>query len=235
MGDAGRTGARWRASTSPEAPPFFLASREAERERGSNEHRPRLHTVPRDRRRWRSSPSSVRARAQAAAAASPRVRATFPVIGARVAVWIAAEVHLCSPRSCSACPCSRSSRSHRHRRQGHSATTSSRRSSRGCLLVAYSATAIWGAVLAFFLTRSTRASGQHMAAIFQPLDVDLRRALLPRIVHALPLLLRLGPLEAGARSGGTGRSGVLLNVWGTIVMFIAEQVADVHDEPARRA
>ena len=46
--------------------------------------------------------------------------------------------------------------------------------------------------------------------------------LLPRVLHALPLLLRLGPLEEGSRqAGSTGGWASLLNVWGTIVMLIA--------------
>jgi cytochrome bd ubiquinol oxidase subunit I len=90
------------------------------------------------------------------------------------------------------------------------------------LLIAYSATAIWGAVLVFFLTTMYPRFWTHLSEIF---EVSMWIYVGLFFVESFTLYLYYYGWERWKR----GRAkyahwtlGILLNVWGTAVMFIAD-------------
>ncbi len=89
------------------------------------------------------------------------------------------------------------------------------------LLVAYSATAIWGAILVFFLSTLYPRFWAYLTAIFAP-SMWLYTGLF--FLESFTLYLYYYGWDAW-RHGRAKKVhlglGVLLNVWGTIVMFIA--------------
>src|SRR5213593_5229114 len=107
-----------------------------------------------------------------AAADTTRAYGEFPLIGARAAVWIAAEVHLMFAAFVLGVPMfaviteavgifTRDARyKERYDRLSKEFTR--------LLLVAYSATAIWGAVLTFFLTTLYPRFFAYLTAVFGP-------------------------------------------------------------------
>ena len=167
---------------------------------------------------------------QEAAASGLREYGSFPWIGSRTAVWIAAEVHLMFAAFVLGVPMFAVvaegigifGGDERYDRLSKEFTR--------LLLIAYSATA---------MGRRPRFLPDHaLSALLGPydrdirsLDVDLRGAVLRRIVHALPLLLRLGSLKKGRGKIGHWTLGILLNVWGRPSVHRG-QLADLHDEPA---
>ena len=89
------------------------------------------------------------------------------------------------------------------------------------LLVAYSATAIWGAVLVFFLSTLYPRFWAYLTAIFAP-SMWLYVGLF--FLESFTLYLYYYGWDAwktGAAKKMHWGLGILLNVWGTIVMFIA--------------
>src|SRR5574341_2480016 len=102
---------------------------------------------------------------QAVADSLPAYR-EFPVVGARAAIWIAAEVHLMFAAFVLGVPMFAVvaeaigifNKEDRYDRLSKEFTR--------LLLVAYSATAIWGAVLTFFLSTLYPQFWNHMARVF---------------------------------------------------------------------
>ncbi|MCG8467861.1 MAG: cytochrome ubiquinol oxidase subunit I [Gemmatimonadetes bacterium] len=89
------------------------------------------------------------------------------------------------------------------------------------LLVAYSATAIWGAILVFFLSTLYPRFWGYLTAIFAP-SMWLYAALF--FFESFTLYLYYYGWDAwkkGASKIVHWGLGIMLNVWGTIVMFIA--------------
>src|SRR5512145_114038 len=145
----------------------------------------------------------------------------FPLIGSRAAVWITAEVHLMFAAFVLGVPmfavvAEAIGIFNKEARYDRLAKEFTR-----LLLVAYSATAIWGAMLTMALiTLYPRFMG-HLTAIFGP-SMWLYAALF--LFESFTLYL----YYYGWERWKTGRAkwahwglGILLNVWGTIVMFIA--------------
>jgi cytochrome bd-type quinol oxidase subunit 1 len=143
------------------------------------------------------------------------------VIGARAAVWITAEVHLMFAAFVLGVPMFAVvaeaigifNKEERYDRLAKEFTR--------LLLVAYSATAIWGALLTFALiTLYPRFMGR-LTAIFGP-SMWLYAALF--LFESFTLYLYYYGWErwkAGRAKWAHWGLGILLNVWGTIVMFIA--------------
>src|SRR5574341_1085721 len=158
---------------------------------------------------------------QAAAADSVPAYREFPVIGARAAVWVAAEVHLMFAAFVLGVPIFAVvteaigifGKEERYDRLSKEFTR--------LLLVAYSATAIWGAVLTMLLTTLYPKFWGYLAGVFGP-SMWLYAALF--FLESFTLYL----YYYGWDRWKYGRAklvhwglGLLLNVWGTIVMFIA--------------
>jgi hypothetical protein len=157
---------------------------------------------------------------QAAIDSLPAYR-EFPVIGARAAVWITAEVHLMFAAFVLGVPMFAVvaeaigifNKEERYDRLAKEFTR--------LLLVAYSATAIWGALLTFALITLYPRFMNHLTAVFGP-TMWLYAALF--LFESFTLYLYYYGWErwkAGRAKWVHWGLGILLNVWGTIVMFIA--------------
>ncbi len=145
----------------------------------------------------------------------------FPGVGARGAVWIAAEVHLMFAAFVLGVPMFAViteligivTKDPKY-------DTLSKEFTR-LLVFAYSATALWGAVLVFFLTTLYPRFWNHMTEIFH-LSMWIYVGVF--FVESFTLYLYYygwDRWKAGRAKLGHWGLGVLLNVWGTIVMFIA--------------
>jgi cytochrome bd ubiquinol oxidase subunit I len=145
----------------------------------------------------------------------------FPVIGARAAVWIAAQVHLLFAAFVLGVPmfavvCEGIgivSRDERYDRLSKEFTR--------LLLIAYSATAIWGALLTVFLITLYPRFWGHLSEIFA-VSIWIYVGLF--FFETFTLYLYYYGWErwkAGRAKLGHLGLGVLLNVFGTAVMFIA--------------
>ncbi len=149
----------------------------------------------------------------------------FPIIGSRAAVWIAAQVHLMFAAFVLGVPmfaviCEAvgifskdPAFQERYDKLSHEFTR--------LLLVAYSATAIWGAVLVFFLTTLYPRFWNHMAEIFH-LSMWIYAGLF--FVESFTLYLYYygwDRWKTGRAKIGHWFLGILLNVFGTTVMLIA--------------
>ncbi len=156
-----------------------------------------------------------------AAADTTGAYGAFPGIGARAAVWIAAEVHLMFAAFVLGVPMFAViteligivGKDSKYDKLSKEFTR--------LLVFAYSATALWGAVLVFFLTTLYPAFWRHMADIFG-LSMWIYVSLF--FVESFTLYLYYygwDRWKAGRAKWGHLGLGVLLNVWGTIVMFIA--------------
>src|SRR2546422_7521254 len=152
---------------------------------------------------------------------TPRAYGEFPVIGARAAVWVAAEVHLMFAAFVLGVPLFAvvaeamgvAGKDQRYDRLAKEFTR--------LLLVAYSATAIWGAVLTFLLSTLYPRFWAYLTAVFGP---SMWAYVGLFFFESFTLYL----YYYGWERWHQGRSkvvhlglGVLLNVWGTIVMLIA--------------
>jgi cytochrome bd-type quinol oxidase subunit 1 len=156
------------------------------------------------------------------AAAGAREYGQFPGIGSRAAIWIAAEVHLMFAAFVLGVPMFAMvaeaigifGGDERYDRLAKEFTR--------LLLIAYSATAIWGAVLLFFLTTLYPRFWSHMASIF---EVSMWIYVGLFFLESFTLYLYYygweRMQEGGAKYAHWGLA-ILLNVWGTAVMFIAD-------------
>jgi cytochrome bd ubiquinol oxidase subunit I len=156
------------------------------------------------------------------AATAHREYGDFPVIGARAAVWIAAQVHLMFAAFVLGVPMfavvmegvAIFGKDEKYDRLAKEFTR--------LLLIAYSATAIWGAVLTFFLTTMYPRFWGHLSEIFE-VSIWIYVGLF--FVESFTLYLYYYGWEKwkqGRAKYGHWMLGILLNVWGTAVMFIAD-------------
>ncbi len=156
-----------------------------------------------------------------AAADTTRAYGEFPAIGARAAVWIAAEVHLMFAAFVLGVPMFAVvteaigifGKDARYDRLSKEFTR--------LLLVAYSATAIWGAILVFFLATLYPRFWAYLTAIFGT-SMWVYASLF--FVESFTLYLYYYGWERwkhGRAKWWHWTLGILLNVWGTVVMFIA--------------
>ena len=158
----------------------------------------------------------------AAAAAAPREYGSFPWIGSRTAIWIAAEVHLMFAAFVLGVPMFAVvaeaigifGHDERYDRLSKEFTR--------LLLIAYSATAMWGAVLVFLLTTLYPRFWAHMTEIF---EVSMWIYVGLFFIESFTLYLYYYGWERwkeGRAKIGHWTLGILLNVWGTAVLFIAD-------------
>jgi cytochrome bd ubiquinol oxidase subunit I len=145
----------------------------------------------------------------------------FPGIGARAAVWIAAELHLMFAAFVLGVPMFAViteligivGKDSKYDRMSKEFTR--------LLVFAYSATALWGGLLLFFITTLYPRFWSHMAGIFS-LSMWIYAGLF--FIESFTLYLYYYGWDRwkyGRAKWGHWTLGVLLNVWGTTVMFIA--------------
>ncbi|MGH7568787.1 MAG: cytochrome ubiquinol oxidase subunit I [Gemmatimonadales bacterium] len=158
---------------------------------------------------------------QAATDSIPAYR-EFPLIGSRAAIWISAEIHLMFAAFVLGVPMFAVvaeaigifGKDERYDRLSKEFTR--------LLLIAYSATAIWGAMLTFALATLYPRFWAYLTAIFGP-SMWVYVALF--FVESFTLYLYYYGWDRWKRGRAKWMHwglGILLNVWGTIVMFIAD-------------
>jgi cytochrome bd-type quinol oxidase subunit 1 len=160
--------------------------------------------------------------AQEAAAAGPREYGSFPWIGSRTAIWIAAEVHLMFAAFVLGVPMFAVVAEAIGIFGGDQRYDRLSREFTRLLLIAYSATAMWGAVLVFLLTTLYPRFWAHMTEIF---EVSMWIYVGLFFVESFTLYLYYYGWERwnqGRAKLGHWTLGILLNVWGTSVLFIAD-------------
>ncbi|HUF89741.1 MAG TPA: cytochrome ubiquinol oxidase subunit I [Gemmatimonadota bacterium] len=155
-------------------------------------------------------------------AAAAREYGNFPWIGSRAAVWIAAQVHLMFAAFVLGVPMFAVvaegigifGGDERYDRLSKEFTR--------LLLIAYSATAMWGAVLVFFLTTLYPRFWAHLTEIF---EVSMWIYVGLFFIESFTLYLYYygwDRWKTGRAKIGHWGLGILLNVWGTAVLFIAD-------------
>src|SRR5437773_4000896 len=146
----------------------------------------------------------------------------FPVLGSRAEVWIAAEIHLMFAAFVLGVPIFAVvaeaigifGKDQRYDRLSKEFTR--------LLLIAYSATAIWGAVFVFLLATLYQRLWAYLTAIFAPsMWVYVGIFFLESFTLYL-YYYGWDRWKYGRAKVGHWTLGILLNVWGTIVMFIAD-------------
>ena len=156
-----------------------------------------------------------------AAADGARQYGDFPVIGGRGAVWITAQIHLMFAAFVLGVPMFAViteligivGKDSRYDKLSKEFTR--------LLVFAYSATALWGALLLFLLSTLYPAFWGHMARVLH-LSMWIYAGLF--FIESFTLYLYYygwDRWKLGRAKWGHWGLGLLLNVWGTIVMFIA--------------
>lgn len=146
----------------------------------------------------------------------------FPVVGPRGAVWIAAEVHLMFAAFVLGVPMFAVVV------EGIGMWTGEERYDRlskefvRLLLVAYSATAIWGAVLVFFLSTLYPTFWRHLTEVFAPTMWAYAGLFFFESFTLYVYYYGWNHMKEGAKKKLHLGLGVLLNIWGTLVLFIAD-------------
>src|SRR5438128_6577677 len=156
-----------------------------------------------------------------AAADSVRAYGEFPGIGARAAVWIAAEVHRMFAAFVLGVPLFAVVAEAIGIFGGDARYDRLAKEFTRLLLVAYSATAIWGAILVFFLATLYPRFWAYLTAVFGP---SMWAYAMLFFVESFTLYLYYygwDRWKQGRAKLGHWTLGILLTVWGTIVMFIA--------------
>ncbi len=156
-----------------------------------------------------------------AAADTSSAYGRFPLIGARNAVWIAAEVHLMFAAFVLGVPMfavitELIGIAGKHEKYDKLSKEFTR-----LLVFAYSATALWGAVLTFFLVTLYPRFWTYLARVFGP-SMWLYVGLF--FVESFTLYLYYygwDRWKKGRAKWAHWGLGLLLNVWGTVVMVIA--------------
>jgi cytochrome d ubiquinol oxidase subunit I len=146
----------------------------------------------------------------------------FPAVGGRVAVWVSAQVHLMFAAFVLGVPMFAVvaeaigiwGKNERFDRLAKEFTR--------LLLIAYSATAIWGAVLVFFLSTIYPRFWSHLTEIF---EVSMWIYVGLFFLESFTLYLYYYGWDRwkyGRSKYGHWALGLALNAWGTAVMFIAD-------------
>ena len=151
-----------------------------------------------------------------------RTYGDFPVVGGRVAIWVSAQVHLMFAAFVLGVPMFAVVAEAigiwgKHERYDRLAKEFTR-----LLLIAYSATAIWGAVLVFVLSTIYPRFWAHLTEIF---EVSMWIYVGLFFLESFTLYLYYYGWDRwkyGRAKFGHWGLGLLLNVWGTAVMFIAD-------------
>ncbi len=145
----------------------------------------------------------------------------FPMVGSRVAIWVAAQVHLMFAAFVLGVPMFAViaeaigiwGRQERYDRLAREFTR--------LLLVAYSATALWGGLLLFLLTALYPSLWGYLAEIFGTSMWIYASLFFFETATLYIYYYGWDRWKTGRAKLGHWGLGILLNIWGTIVMFIA--------------
>ncbi|HUP52898.1 MAG TPA: cytochrome ubiquinol oxidase subunit I [Longimicrobiales bacterium] len=146
---------------------------------------------------------------------------TFPLIGSRAAVWVAAQLHLFFAAFVLGVPMFAVVAEAVGIFNGEERFDKLAKEFTRLLLVSYAATAIWGAVLVFALITLYPGVWGYLAEVF---DVSMWLYVGLFFVESFTLYLYYYGWDhwrTGRAKWGHWGLGILLNVWGTMVMFIA--------------
>ncbi len=157
----------------------------------------------------------------AAAADSIRSYGEFPVIGARAAVWIAAEVHLMFAAFVLGVPMFAVVAEAIGIFGGESRYDRLAKEFTRLLLVAYSATAIWGAILVFLLASLYPRFWAYLTGVFGPSMWAYAGLFFFESFTLYLYYYGWDRWKYGRPKLWHWTLGILLNVWGTVVMLIA--------------
>ncbi len=157
----------------------------------------------------------------AAAADSIRSYGEFPVIGARAAVWIAAEVHLMFAAFVLGVPMFAVVAEAIGIFGGESRYDRLAKEFTRLLLVAYSATAIWGAILVFLLASLYPRFWAYLTAVFGPSMWAYAGLFFFESFTLYLYYYGWDRWKYGPSKLWHWTLGIMLNVWGTVVMLIA--------------
>ncbi|SVA33369.1 uncharacterized protein METZ01_LOCUS86223, partial [marine metagenome] len=145
----------------------------------------------------------------------------FPLVGSRIAIWIAAEVHLLFAAFVLGVPMFAVVAEAIGIFGGDDKYDKLAKEFTRLLLVAYSATAIWGAILSFLLVTLYPRLWLYLTEIFQ---VSMWIYVGLFFFESFTLYLYYygwDRWKEGRAKLGHWTLGLLLNVWGTLVMVIA--------------
>ncbi|MFB6240226.1 MAG: cytochrome ubiquinol oxidase subunit I, partial [Gemmatimonadota bacterium] len=145
-----------------------------------------------------------------------------PVVGPRGAVWIAAQVHLMFAAFVLGVPMFAVVVEGIGMWTGEKRYDELSKEFTRLLLVAYSATAIWGAVLVFFLSTLYPTFWRHLTEVFAPTMWLYAGLFFFESFTLYVYYYGWDRMKEGAAKKWHLGLGVLLNVWGTIVLFIAD-------------
>ncbi len=157
----------------------------------------------------------------AAAADSIRSYGEFPVIGARAAVWIAAEVHLMFAAFVLGVPMFAVVAEAIGIFGGETRYDRLAKEFTRLLLVAYSATAIWGAILVFLLASLYPRFWAYLTAVFGPSMWAYAGLFFFESFTLYLYYCGWDRWKYGPSKLWHWTLGIMLNVWGTVVMLIA--------------
>jgi cytochrome bd ubiquinol oxidase subunit I len=151
----------------------------------------------------------------------PQYGADFPLVGSRVAIWVAAQVHLLFAAFVLGVPMFAViaeaigiwGKEDRYDRLAREFTR--------LLLVAYSATALWGGLLLFLLTTLYPGLWGYLSEIFRYSMWVYAALFFFESATLYVYYYGWDTFKAGRAKLVHWGMGILLNVWGTIVMFIA--------------
>ncbi len=146
----------------------------------------------------------------------------FPVVGPRGAVWIAAQVHLMFAAFVLGVPMFAVVVEGIGIWTGEKRYDELSKEFTRLLLTAYSATAIWGAVLVFFLSTLYPTFWRHLTEVFAPTMWVYAGLFFFESFTLYLYYYGWDAMKEGVRKKLHLGLGVLLNVWGTLVLFIAD-------------
>jgi cytochrome bd-type quinol oxidase subunit 1 len=146
----------------------------------------------------------------------------FPLVGPRGAVWIAAQVHLMFAAFVLGVPIFAVVMEAIGMATGEERYDTLSKEFTRLLLVAYSATAIWGAVLVFFLSTLYPTFWRYLTEIFAPTMWVYAGLFFFESFTLYLYYYGWDRMKKGAKKKLHLGLGVLLNVWGTAVLFIAD-------------
>ena len=158
----------------------------------------------------------------------------FPLVGSRVAIWVAAQVHLLFAAFVLGVPMFAVVAEAVGIFGGDSKYDKLAKEFTRLLLVAYSATAIWGAILSFLLVTLYPGLWLYLVEIFQVSMWVYVSLFFLRVLHTLFVLLWMGPVEQRKGQASSLDSRNPTEYLGNCSHVHSKLMAYLYDESSRR-